>query len=458
MLIKEWPADKVDRRAIADLVPYARNARTHSDAQVAQIAASMQEWGWTNPILVDETGMIIAGHGRVLAARKLGFTDAPVMVASGWSEAQKRAYVIADNKLALNAGWDMPALSAELGELAGLDFDLALTGFDDTELAGLLDKTAGLTDPDEVPPAPVNPVTRMGDLWICGNHRILCGDSTVETDVSHLLGSVKPHLMVTSPPYNQKINKFKPSGMHKEGDWSAKVGRLAYSDDMNEDEYQRAQMDALAIWFSFMADGASVFYNHKNRYRDKKVISPLTWLPGPFNLRQEIIWSRPGSVTQNARMFLPCDERIYWMTVGTGFYFNDTTEIKTWSSIWKIGLETNKSHAVGFPVELPRRCILACSRTSDAVFDPYCGSGTTMIAAEMEGRHAYCIELSEAYCDVIVKRWQAFTGEQATLEGDGRTFEQLSDERYDAKKDSAESYEVAIEAIRDEKQGRTATA
>lgn len=194
-----WPADKVERRKIESLIPYANNARTHSDVQIAQIAASMNEWGWTNPVLIDETGMIIAGHGRVLAARKLGLSEAPVMVATGWSDAQKKAYVLADNQLALNAGWDDKLLPLELKELDGLGFDLTLLGFPNLE-ALTADKTEGLTDPDDVPDeAPA--VSVLGDVWQMGNHRIICGDSTDADTVSKLLGAVKPHLMVTDPPY-----------------------------------------------------------------------------------------------------------------------------------------------------------------------------------------------------------------------------------------------------------------
>ena len=165
----DWPADRVERRSVNDLLPYARNARTHSDEQVAQIAASIREWGWTTPVLVDESGGIIAGHGRVMAARKLGITEVPVMVAVGWSEQQKRAYVLADNKLALNAGWDMEMLALELGDLAGAGFDMNLTGFSEDELAALvIDKTEGLTDPDDVPEPPAVPVSRPGDVWLLG--------------------------------------------------------------------------------------------------------------------------------------------------------------------------------------------------------------------------------------------------------------------------------------------------
>src|SRR3981189_2272105 len=188
-----WPADKITRRAVAELIPYARNARTHDAEQVGQIAASIREWGWTNPILVAEDGTIIAGEGRVLAAKKLRLKDVPVMVASGWSDAQKRAYALADNKLALNAGWDEALLSLELNELEELGFELDLTGFDIDERAALTAaSTEGLTDPDDVPDLPAEPVTRIGDVWVLGRHRLLCGDSTSPQDGGKRLGGINP--------------------------------------------------------------------------------------------------------------------------------------------------------------------------------------------------------------------------------------------------------------------------
>src|SRR6267142_1601945 len=189
-----WPADKTIRRAVDELLPYARNARTHNAEQVEQIAASIREWGWTNPVLVAEDGTIIAGHGRVLAAKKLRLKEVPVMVASGWSEAQKRAYALADNKLALNAGWDLALLALELNELEAFGFDLVLTGFDIDERAALTaGSTEGLTDPDTVPDLPTNPIARLGDVWVLGRHRLMCGDSTSAEDVEKLLAGIKPH-------------------------------------------------------------------------------------------------------------------------------------------------------------------------------------------------------------------------------------------------------------------------
>src|SRR3984957_20035850 len=197
-----WPADHFERWSTERLIPFARNARTHSDAQVSQIASSIREWGWTNPVLVAEDGTIIAGHGRVLAARKLRIPDIPVMIASEWTDAQKRAYAIADNKLTLNGGWDEELLGLEIGELEVLGFDLDLIGFSDAERAALAAQlTEGLTDPDVVPDLPSDPIARGGDLWVLGCHRLLCGDSTSQEDVDKLLAGVSPHLMVTDPPY-----------------------------------------------------------------------------------------------------------------------------------------------------------------------------------------------------------------------------------------------------------------
>jgi hypothetical protein len=195
-------ADKIVMRPIDALIPYASNARTHSPDQIAQIAASIREFGFTNPVLVDGEQGIIAGHGRVLATRKLGIDQIPTIELAYLSETQRQAYIIADNKLAENAGWDREMLRLELGELKGLGFDLALTGFGDIELGALFaDKTEGLTDPDDAPAVPEHPVAEPGDLWVLGRHRLLCGDSTVATDVERVLGGVAPHLMVTDPPY-----------------------------------------------------------------------------------------------------------------------------------------------------------------------------------------------------------------------------------------------------------------
>jgi hypothetical protein len=227
---KPWPADSVERRQISELIPYVNNARTHSDAQVAQIAASMKEWGWTNPVLVDEDGMIIAGHGRIMAAQKLGFADAPVMVAKGWTKAQKKAYVLADNQLALNAGWNADILKVELSDLKDLDFDLDLLGFENLD-ALVAEPTEGLTDEDAVPDVPTVPVTVEGDVWLLGRHRLMCGDSTSIDAVERLMDGIKPNAIFTDPPYG--------IGLDKEGQ---KLGKSnAYGAVVNDHNGQAAK-------------------------------------------------------------------------------------------------------------------------------------------------------------------------------------------------------------------------
>jgi DNA modification methylase len=306
--------------------------------------------------------------------------------------------------------------------LGDLDVDLDGIGFGADDLQDLeLSEEPETSDVDAEPQVDKAEELRAkwgveaGQLWEIGDHRLLCGDSTKKKDVERVMGGERADLCVTSPPYNQRIDQFKPSGMHREHGWVAKVGALAYADSQPEEEYQKQQLLLLEILHGAIRDGASLFYNHKNRYREKRVVSPLEWLPGPFVLRQEIIWSRPGSVTQNARMFLPSDERIYWLYKGDDFFFDDSTEHKTWSTVWDINLETNKSHAVGFPIELPSRPIKSCSKRGDIVIEPYCGSGTTIIACEQLGRKCRAIEISPGYVAVALQRWADATGKTPKL-------------------------------------------
>jgi len=243
--LPDWPADKVERRKVTDLTPYARNSRTHSDEQVAQIAASIKEWGFTNPILIDPEGGIIAGHGRLMAAQRLGLEDVPCVTASGWTEAQKRAYVIADNKLALNAGWDNDMLAVEFGELKDLDFDLSLTGFDDDELGSLLadERAEGLADEDAVPEAPADPVTVEGDVWLLGRHRLMCGDSTSIDAVDKLMDGRKANMLHTDPPY----------GVDYEG---------VPNDNLKDEQLEAFLHDALSCAFAALASGSNIYVWH----------------------------------------------------------------------------------------------------------------------------------------------------------------------------------------------------
>ncbi len=401
-----------------ELKPSPRNWREHPESQRVALQGILAEVGYADALLARELAdgslELVDGH---LRAELDPDQEVPVLVLD-LDEAEAAKLLTVLDPLAAMAEADEEALTKLLAEietdseglremLEGLADDYGLDVFagngEVEEVEPQIDRAAELQEKWG---------TELGQLWVIpsktvegGEHRVLCGDSTKAEDVERVMGGRVAILGVTSPPYNQKIDTFKPSGMHKEGGWVGKVGRLAYKDSMPESDYQAAQTAALHTWHDIaMADRASMFYNHKNRYRNKHVVSPLSWLPGPFRLRQEIIWLRPGSVTQNARMFLPCDERIYWMYKGDDFQFDDITEHKTWSSVWKIGLETNRDHAVGFPVELPARCIRACSSPGELVFEPYTGSGTTMVAAEQLGRLCYGLEISDKYTAVILER------------------------------------------------------
>ena len=415
---KSWPAEKIEMRQLDKLIPYARNSRTHSDTQVAQIAASIKEWGWTTPILVDEEGTIIAGHGRTLAARKLGLVEVPVMVARGWSEAQKKAYVIADNQLAMNAGWDTELLSVELKELGELGFELDLIGFDDKALANFLnDETEGLTDADEVPEAPADAVSVLGDVWVLGKHRIVCGSSTDADVVGKLLGDVKPHLMVTDPPY----------GVEYDADWRNKALRSdgspiagrAVGKVLNDDK-----ADWREAWALFPGDVAYVWHAG-----NKAHIVAESLMACDFGIRSQIIWGKSQFVIGRGDyhpQHEPC-----WYAVRKnkkGHYDGGRKQ----STLWQIDKpkKSETGHSTQKPVECMKRPIENNSSPGQVVYEPFSGSGTTIIAGEMTGRSVYAVELNPAYVDVAVKRWQDFTGQKAILEGSGKTFDEIGGERH----------------------------
>jgi len=436
--VTAWPADKIERRSVESLVPYARNARTHSDEQVAQIAASIREWGWTTPVLVDDAGGIIAGHGRVMAARKLGIAEVPVMVATGWTEAQKRAYVLADNQLALNAGWDAEMLKVELTDLEGAGFDLGLIGFSEDELAKLTaDKTEGLTDPDDIPEAPANAVTVLGDTWVLGKHRIRCGDSTSADDVGALLAGVSPHLMVTDPPYGVEYDAdWRNKAMRADG--SAIAGR-AVGKVLNDDK-----ADWREAWELFPGDVAYVWHASNMAH----VVAESLMACG-LNIRAQIIWAKSQFVIGRGDYHPQHEPCWYAVRKGkTGHYDGGRKQ----STLWQIEKlkKSETGHSTQKPAECMKRPIENNSSPGQAVYEPFSGSGTTIIAGEMTGRCVYAMELNPPYVDVAIKRWQDFTGQKAVLEADGRTFEDVAAQRYDWEKDAVGSYNEAIATKREE--------
>ena len=405
---------KIKMTPVAQLVPYAGNARTHSDEQIAQIAASITEFGFTNPILTGADDVIIAGHGRLLAAQKLGMDTVPVIVLDHLSEAQRRALVIADNKLAENAGWDEELLRTELAALDDMDFDLDLMGFSDEELDGLLGDLDGSAlgeteDEDDVPETPEDPISRPGDLWILGKHRLLCGDATVATDVERVLNETLPLLMVTDPPYGVQ---YDPGWRNKTGASATKRTGKVLNDD---------RADWREAWSLFSGDVAYVWHGalHATTVAESLEVAG-------FNVRSQIIWAKDRLVLSRGDYHWqhePC-----WYAVkktGKGHWAGDRKQTTLWHIANK-DQDADTVHGTQKPVECMRRPILNNSSPGQIVYEPFMGSGTTLIAAESTGRVCFGIELNPAYVDVAVQRWQQFTGQNAVLDGTDQTFADLA--------------------------------
>lgn len=425
---------QITYRKTTELVPYAKNSRTHSDEQVAQIAGSMKEFGWTNPILVDDEGVIIAGHGRLLAAQRLGVDEVPVIELSGLSKTQRKALVIADNKLAMNAGWDFELLKLEIGDLDFEGFDLAITGFSLDELDKLLspDKVDGLTDPDAVPEAPKFPVAEKGDVWLLGRHRLVCGDSTSADDVEKALNGVKPHLMVTDPPYGVKHNQDpRKNRVLSKADNSQRATGVVANDD---------RADWTEAWALFPGDVAYVWHGMKTAS-----VVERSLVECGFELRSQIVWAKtratlsPGNINPKTMGYNSQHECCFYL-VRKGAS-NGWSGDRSQTTVWNIDhAKSETGHGAQKPVDAMKRPIENNSSPGHAIYEPFSGSGTTLIACEMTGRTCHALELEPAYIDVAVQRWQDFTGEKATLEGDGRAFDEIkaSREKPAGKKSDAE--------------------
>ncbi len=412
-------AAKVDRRAVAirqvpveALIPYARNARTHSEAQVALIAGSIREFGFNNPVLVDGENGIIAGHGRVEAARRLGMAEVPVIELAHLTDAQKRAYILADNRLAEQAGWDRELLALELGDLADLGVELGELGFEGAELDALF--AHGAADPREeaTPEPPETPVSRPGDLWCLGTHRLLCGDATKAADVTRLLGGVAPHLMVTDPPYGVR---YDPAWRNETGAAkTTRVGKVANDD----------RADWREAWALFPGDVAYVWHGALHAGTVAESLEACG-----FAIRSQIIWAKERLVLSRGHYHWQHEPLLYSVrNGGKGHWSGDRKQ----STLWQIpsrDQDAQTIHGTQKPVECMRRPMLNNANPGQAVYEPFCGSGTTLIAAETCGRVCLAMELDPAYVDVAVRRWEEFTGEVATLAGEERSFADLATER-----------------------------
>jgi DNA modification methylase len=396
-----WLADKIEQWPTDLLVPYARNARTHSDAQVAQIAASIAEFGFTNPILAGGDGVIVAGHGRLAAARKLGIPTVPVVVLDHLTPTQRRALVIADNRIAENAGWDEAMLQVELATLQDDDFDLALTGFD----------AEGQTDDDAAPEVPETPVSRSGDVWVCGEHRVLCGDATDADAYATVLGGDLADMVFTDPPYNVNYaNSAKDKLRGK--------NRAILNDNLG-DGFHDFLLAALTPTLAHCRGGIYVAMSSSELDTLQAVFRAAGGHWSTF-----IIWAKNTFTLGRADYQRQYEPILYgWPEGSERHWCGDRDQ----GDVWQIRKpQKNDLHPTMKPVELVERAIRNSSRPGDVVLDPFGGSGTTLIAAEKSGRKARLVELDPRYVDVIVRRWQDYAGARAIRQSDGLAFDQAA--------------------------------
>jgi DNA modification methylase len=377
---------KITQKKVDSLIPYINNSRTHSDEQIAQIAGSIKEFGWTNPILVDGANGIIAGHGRLLAARKLGYKDVPTIELADLTETQKKAYIIADNRLALNAGWDNEMLTIELNNLLADGFALELLGFDAKELDALLEPEVveGLTDEDAVPDVPEEPTTKLGDIYQLGNHRLMCGDSTSVDAVETLLQGQRADMVFTDPPYNVAFNG-------RSGKFD-----VIKNDNLPDDQFVQFIQDWLQTFEAFRPNSYYICCNWAFYGILQNALKPkacIVWAKNVFGL---------GRGYRHQHEFIVFDGLI-------------DPSIKNESDLWNIAKDSKYVHPTQKPVAISERAIKNSSKPKNIVLDYFGGSGSTLIACEKQNRYARLMELDPKYCDVIVKRWEDFTGKKAVL-------------------------------------------
>lgn len=414
MMTQNWLISKVEQWPTAKLLPYARNARTHSEAQVGQIAASIKEFGFTNPILAGADGVIVAGHGRLAAAQHLGLESVPVIVLDHLSATQRRALVLAGNRIAANAGWDEELLKLEIAELNEADFNLELMGFGDEELERLLNgegDTTGLTEDDAVPDLPVDPVSKTGDVWLLGQHRLLCGDSTVLTDVERVMNGQLADMAFTDPPYNVDYGNNAKDKMRGKD-------RRIMNDALGDGFYQ-CLYDACVNLLLATKGACYVCMSSSELHTLQRA-----WLEAGGKWSTFVIWAKNTFTLGRADYQRQYEPILYGWKEGTKhFWCGDRDQ----SDIWNYNKpRVNDLHPTMKPVELVERAIKNSSKTRDIVLDLFGGSGTTLIACEKTNRQARLVELDPKYVDVIVKRWEDYTGLKAIRGSDGQAFAELT--------------------------------
>lgn len=425
---KKGQSPVITLRPVADLIPYVNNPRTHSDEQVAVIAGSIREFGWTNPVLIDGKSGIIAGHGRVLAARKLGLAEVPCIELAHLTAAQRRAYVIADNATALRAGWDDELLRLELGELEAVGFDLDLLGFDEKQLVSFMASVGGRGDPDDVPEPPENPVAMRGDLWVLGRHRLLCGDATNPDDVARVMCGATSPLMNTDPPYGVDYAAVK-DGIPRSGfrDIQARGGDIE-NDDLTDGAALQAFLEAaIRAAVPFLNEDAAFYLWHPMLTQGTFFAAAAAAAAADILIHRQIIWVKPHLVLTRSGMYHWKHELCFygWRRRYRPPWYGD----KGQTSVWEIAHDGgDRHHPTQKPVALFDAPIKNHTKPGDVVYEPFTGSGSQIIAAEMTGRACYAIEIDPIYVDVAIQRWQNFTGQQATL--DGKSFDEVKAERH----------------------------
>jgi DNA modification methylase len=408
--IERWPLER--------LIPYARNPRTHTEEQVAQIAASIAEFGFVNPVLVGADGVIIAGHARVMAARKLGMAEAPVIVVDHLSEAQRRALVIVDNRLAQNAGWDEEMLRVELEALREDEFNLDLLGFEDAEIEAILaepqGESPGLTDEDAVPEARETAVTVPGDVWVLGDHRLVCGDATQMEAIQKVLAGGLADMTWTDPPYGVNYGATMKDKLRK------KHRRIA-NDNLGP-AFEPFLRDACANILTVTKGAVYICMSSSELHTLHKAFTAAGGHWSTF-----LIWAKNTFTMGRSDYQRQYEPILYGWKEGTDHYWCGARDQ---GDVWFVKKPVaNDLHPTMKPVELVERAIHNSSKSRDTVLDPFAGAGSTLIACEKTGRHARLIELEPKYCDVIVRRFEEFSGKRAMLESDGRGFAEIALER-----------------------------
>jgi DNA modification methylase len=402
------------KKKVSELIPYINNSRTHSEEQITQLISSIKEFGFTNPILIDKENSIIAGHGRLQAVKRLGHEEVPCIIISGLTKTQIKALIIADNQLALNAGWDLEKLSVEIEGLEDDKFDISLLGFDDKFLNDLLFKeNEGLTDEDSTPDAPENPKSKLNDIWILGSHKIICGDSTKPEDYKSLFKDHIADMIFTDPPYNVDY-----SGRGKND-----LGKII-NDNMDENKFILFLDDVFKLMSDNLKPLSILYVCHPDSHSKPKIAFEIAF-DKYFKKSSTLIWNK-GNAGMGWQDYRSQHEPIlYGWKEGKGKhnFYGDRTK----TSIWNVKRDstTQYKHPTQKPVELVKEAILNSSKEKDIIFDPFSGSGSTLIACEKLNRICYGIELDTKFVDVIIQRWQQFTGKEAIHEQSGKTYNSI---------------------------------